>query len=163
MFERVLVANRGEIALRVIRACHEADIKAVAVYTDVDGDAPYVARADEAFPLGDPNLAESYLNIGKIVDVATKAEVDAVHPGYGLLSENGAFAEACEDAGVTFVGPPASAIRAMGDKAEARQLVGSQGVPVIPGSAGLVDDVDEALPIAADLEYPIIVKASAGG
>lgn len=163
MFDRVLVANRGEIALRVIRACHEVGIEALAVYSDVDKEAPFTAHADQSFPLGDPNLAESYLNIDKIVDIASKAEADAIHPGYGLLSENAAFAQACREAGLTFIGPPPSAIRAMGDKAEARELVASKGVPVIPGSPGLVREVDDASQIAEELGYPVIVKASAGG
>ncbi|MEE9173810.1 MAG: acetyl-CoA carboxylase biotin carboxylase subunit [Thermoplasmata archaeon] len=163
MFNRVLVANRGEIALRVIRACHEVGIEALAVYSDVDKEAPFTAHADQAFPLGDPNLAESYLNIDKIVDIASKAEADAIHPGYGLLSENAAFAQACGEAGLTFIGPPPSAIGAMGDKAEARELVAAKGVPVIPGSPGLVREVDDASQIAEELGYPVIVKPSAGG
>lgn len=163
MFNRVLVANRGEIALRVIRACHEVGIEALAVYSDVDKEAPFTAHADQAFPLGDPNLAESYLNIDKVVDIASKAEADAIHPGYGLLSENAAFAQACGEAGLTFIGPPPSAIGVMGDKAEARELVAAKGVPVIPGSPGLVREVDDASQIAEELGYPVIVKPSAGG
>lgn len=163
MFNRVLVANRGEIALRVMRACHELDIQTVAIYSEVDQDAPFVGYADEAFPLGDPELRQSYLNITKIVDIASRAEAEAIHPGYGLLSENAAFAQACGEADITFIGPPPTAIQAMGDKAQARELVASKGVPVTPGSPGLVKEVDEALAIAEDLAYPIIVKASAGG
>ncbi len=163
MFRRVLVANRGEIALRIIRACHDLGIEAVAVYSDADQGAPYVRAADQAVSLGEPTLAESYLNVQKILDAATGADAEAVHPGYGLLSENAAFAQACEQAGLVFVGPPAMAIRAMGEKAEARKLVAAKGVPVIPGSEGAVEDAEEAADVGQALGYPIILKASAGG
>jgi pyruvate carboxylase subunit A len=163
MFNRVLVANRGEIALRVMRACHELGIEVVAVYSEADREAPFVQYADEAFPLGDPVLSESYLNGEKIIDIALGAGVDAVHPGYGLLSENALFARSCAEAGLVFVGPPTSAIKAMGEKAEARKLVASKGVPVIPGSDDLVEGVDEAQEVAERLSYPVILKASAGG
>lgn len=163
MFNRVLVANRGEIALRVMRACHELGMEVLAVYSDADKSAPFVKYADEAYALGDPTLSESYLNIEKIVDIAAKARVEAIHPGYGLLSENPSFAEACQSAGIIFVGPPPGAIEAMGEKAEARKLVNSRGVPIIPGSDGLVDNQDEAEETAEKLGYPVILKASAGG
>lgn len=163
VFSRVLVANRGEIALRVMRTCRELGVTTVAVFSSVDRDAPFVAYADQAYPLGEPKLSESYLNIPKILDIAAKSGADAVHPGYGLLSENPSFAEACRAAGLGFVGPPPSAMRALGGKAASRKLVASVGVPVIPGSRGILRGVDEALATGEALGYPLVLKASAGG
>jgi len=163
MFNRVLIANRGEIALRIMRACRELNMEAIAVYSEADANAPFVNYANEAFLLGGAKVSESYLNISKIIDIAEKARVEAIHPGYGLLSENPLFAEACIESGITFVGPPAAAMRAMGGKAPSRELVSSLGVPVIPGSKGILHNVDEALDTAGHIGYPVIVKASAGG
>lgn len=163
MFNRVLVANRGEIAVRVMRACRELGIRTVAVYSEPDAGSPFVRYSDEAFPLGGAKLSESYLNIAKILDMAAKAGAEAIHPGYGLLSENPAFPEACKEAGIVFIGPTAAAMRAMGGKAHSRELVRSLGLPVIPGSEGIVQRVEDAVAIAEGLAYPVIVKASAGG
>ncbi|MFA5896158.1 MAG: acetyl-CoA carboxylase biotin carboxylase subunit [Thermoplasmata archaeon] len=163
MFNRVLVANRGEIALRVMRACRELGIETVAVYSEADASAPFVTYADEAFLLGPPKVSESYLKIPKILDVAAKAGAEAIHPGYGLLSENPVFAEACHEAGIAFVGPSPSAMRAMSGKAPSRDLVRSLGVPIIPGSEGILRSVEEAAEAANRLGYPVIMKASAGG
>ncbi len=163
MFHRVLVANRGEIALRVMRACRELGVHTVAVYSEPDSNSLFARYADEAFPLGAAKLSESYLNMRKILDLAAKANVEAIHPGYGLLSENPAFAEACKDAGIVFIGPPSAAMRAMGGKAPSRELVRSLGVPVTPGSDGIVPRADDAIRVAERVGYPVIVKASAGG
>src|SRR5437773_2743839 len=163
MFNRILVANRGEIAVRIMRACRELSVPTVAVYSDPDADAPFVRYAHESIPLGGEKLSETYLNIRKVVDAAVKAAADAIHPGYGLLSENPAFPEACKEAGIVFIGPPPAAMRAMGGKAPARELVRSLGVPVTPGSEGIVPRVEDGLPIAERIGYPVLVKATAGG
>jgi acetyl-CoA/propionyl-CoA carboxylase biotin carboxyl carrier protein len=163
MFEKVLVANRGEIAIRVMRALREMKIGSVAVYSEIDRDAPHVREADEAFLLGPASPAESYLNVEKILDTAQKAGAEAVHPGYGFLAENAPFAEACEKAKITFIGPPAKAIEAMGSKTEARQIMEKAGVPIVPGVTEPVETVKDAKPIAKDIGYPIAVKASGGG
>ncbi len=163
MFNRVLVANRGEIALRIMRACRELDVRTVAVFSEPDANAPFVRYADDALPLGGAKLSETYLDMRRIVDLAVKADAEAIHPGYGLLSENAAFPEACNEAGIVFVGPPAAAMRAMGGKAPSRELVRSLGLPVTPGSDGIVPRADDALAVAERLGYPVIVKASAGG
>jgi len=134
--KKILIANRGEIAVRVMRACRELGIATVAVYSDADRNALHVRTADEAYPIGPPPARESYLDIGKVLDVAKRSGADAIHPGYGFLSEKAEFAKACEEAGVIFIGPPASAIEAMGDKTRARQKVTSAGVPVVPGDNG---------------------------
>src|SRR3712207_4064908 len=134
MFSKILVANRGEIAIRIIRACEELGIPSVAVYSEADRDALHVRRADEAYLLGPAPASESYLNIEKILEVCREAGADAVHPGYGFLAENAPFAKALEDAGITFIGPPASAIDAMGSKTNARDLMKKAGVPIIPGT-----------------------------
>jgi acetyl-CoA carboxylase biotin carboxylase subunit len=159
---RVLVANRGEIAVRVIRACHQAGAEAVAVYSEADADALHVRLADDARLIGPPPAAKSYLDIEALIAAAKDAGADAVHPGYGFLSENAAFAEAVTAAGLTWVGPPAAAIAAMGDKARARVLAEQAGVPLVPGS-GLVPDLEEAVAAADRVGYPVLVKAAAGG
>jgi acetyl-CoA/propionyl-CoA/long-chain acyl-CoA carboxylase, biotin carboxylase, biotin carboxyl carrier protein len=164
MFEKVLVANRGEIAIRVIRTLEEMGIASVAVYSELDRDALHVARADEAYLLGGPTAAESYLNIEKILEVCRESGAEAVHPGYGFLAENARFAQACEDAGITFIGPPASAIEAMGSKTRARELMREAGVPIVPGTTEPVGGVEQARElIANEIGYPVAVKASGGG
>jgi acetyl-CoA carboxylase, biotin carboxylase subunit len=163
MLQKVLIANRGEIALRVIRACRELGIGTVAVFSEVDRRAPHVLAADEAVLLGPAPAAESYLRIDRIIEVALERGCDAVHPGYGFLAERAPFARAVEEAGLTFVGPPASAIDAMGDKTRARQAMIAADVPVVPGTAEALADVDEALEVAAEVGYPIMLKAAAGG
>src|SRR5690349_19842132 len=163
MFEKVLVANRGEIAVRVIRALEELGIASVAVYSELDRDALHVQRADEAYLLGGPTAAESYLKIDRILEVCREAGAQAVHPGYGFLAENAAFAKACEDAGITFIGPPAKAIEAMGSKTRARELMQAAGVPIVPGTTEPVADLKAAKPIAKKIGYPVAVKAAGGG
>src|SRR5881397_3005125 len=162
-FKRVLVANRGEIALRVIRACHEEGLEAVAVYSDADRLSPHVRAAHVAVPIGPPPAAESYLDIAKLIEAARTTECQAVHPGYGFLSERAPFAEAVTQAGLTFVGPPATAIRTMGDKTEARRRMQAAGVPIVPGSTRPVLDHEQARAEASRLGYPVLLKAAAGG
>jgi acetyl-CoA carboxylase biotin carboxylase subunit len=159
----VLVANRGEIARRIIRACRQVGVASVAVYSEADEQSPHVADADEALAIGPPPARQSYLSIDAIVDAARRTGADAVHPGYGFLSENWRFAQACRDAGLTFVGPPTEAIRLMGDKTEARRLMAAAGVPVLPGSDGPVSSVDDAQRIAASVGFPVLLKAAGGG
>jgi len=162
MFQKILIANRGEIALRIIRACQERGIQTVAVYSDADRSALHVRYADEAYHIGPPPASESYLRGDKIIEVAKKSGADAIHPGYGFLAENAAFAAACRDAGIVFIGPTPEAIAAMGDKVTARETVAKAGVPLIPGTpAGLSDDELQAA--AEEIGYPVLVKASAGG
>jgi acetyl-CoA carboxylase biotin carboxylase subunit len=163
MFKKILIANRGEIAVRVLRACHEMGIAAVMVYSDVDRAALHVRKADEAYPLGAAAAAESYLNIGKILDVARRSGADAIHPGYGFLSENAKFAQACRDAGVKFIGPTAAAMDAMGSKTRARQAMEKAGVPFVPGTSRGVESFPEAEQVAARIGYPVMLKAAAGG
>jgi acetyl-CoA/propionyl-CoA carboxylase biotin carboxyl carrier protein len=164
MFEKVLVANRGEIAVRVIRALREMGIGSVAVYSELDREALHVQRADEAYLLGGPTAAESYLNLERILKVCRESGAEAVHPGYGFLAENAPFAKACEDAGITFIGPPASAIEAMGSKTRARELMQAAGVPIVPGTTDPVATVDDARSIIdSDIGYPVAVKAAGGG
>ena len=160
---RVLVANRGEIALRIIRACHEEGLEAVAVYSEADRLAPHVRAANSAVLLGAAPAAESYLNIPKLIAAARDSGCQAVHPGYGFLSERAAFADACTQADLVFVGPPAAAIRAMGDKTEARRRMQAAGVPVVPGTAAALRDANDARREAQRLGYPVLLKAAAGG
>ncbi len=160
---RVLIANRGEIALRIIRACHEEELEAVAVYSAADRTSPHVRAADYAVPIGPPRAAESYLAIDKLLAAAEATGADAVHPGYGFLAERAAFAEAVQAAGLVFVGPPAGAIRAMGDKTEARRRMMAAGVPVVPGGSAPVRDAAAAVALARELGFPVMVKAAAGG
>ncbi len=162
-FDKVLVANRGEIALRVLRTCHEQGLNTVAVYSTPDRSAPHVRRADEAYHIGPAEAAQSYLDPEAILEAARRSGADAIHPGYGFLSENAAFAEACAEAGVHFVGPPAAAIRAMGDKTAARQLMKEAGVPMAPGTTDAVASTEEGEEIAEDIGYPVLIKAAAGG
>ena len=161
--KKVLVANRGEIALRVIRACHDLGIAAVAVYSEADRRSLHVRLADEAYLLGPAPSKESYLRADKIIEVARQAGVDAVHPGYGFLSERASFAQACQDAGLIFVGPPPSAIEAMGDKVRAKQIARAAGVPLVPGIDQELASWQEAAKLGQEIGYPILIKASAGG
>jgi len=160
---KVLVANRGEIAVRVIRACREQGIASVAVFSDADREALHVLMADEAYPIGPPPPAESYLAIDKLVRVAKASGADAVHPGYGFLAENAAFAEACGAAGLVFVGPPPAAIRALGDKPAARRIARTLGVPTVPGTFEPVSDADAMRAAAREIGFPLMVKAAMGG
>src|SRR6195952_3786910 len=164
MFSKVLVANRGEIAIRVMRTLEEMGIASVAVYSELDREALHVQRADEAYLLGGPTAAESYLKIEKILEVCRESGAEAVHPGYGFLAENAPFAKACEEAGITFIGPPASAIEAMGSKTRARELMKAAGVPIVPGTTDPVATVDDARRIIAEeIGFPVAVKAAGGG
>ncbi|HVN18198.1 MAG TPA: acetyl-CoA carboxylase biotin carboxylase subunit [Dongiaceae bacterium] len=163
MFKKILIANRGEIAVRVIRACHELGIAAVAVYSEVDRASLHVRKADEAYPIGPPAATESYLNIQKILDVAVRSGADAVHPGYGFLSENPKFARACAEAGIQFIGPTAAAMDAMGSKTRARQAMEAAGLPVVPGTSRGLDSFEQAAEVAARIGYPVMLKAAAGG
>jgi acetyl-CoA/propionyl-CoA carboxylase biotin carboxyl carrier protein len=164
MFSKVLVANRGEIAVRIIRALDELGVASVAVYSELDRDAPHVKRAGESYNLGDGPAAENYLSVEKILDAARRGGAEAIHPGYGFLAENAPFAQACEDAGIVFIGPPASAIEAMGSKTRARELMQAAGVPIVPGTTQPVATVADALRIAkADIGFPVAVKAAGGG
>src|SRR6476659_9796484 len=150
MFKKVLVANRGEIAIRVFRALDEMGIASVAVYSELDRDALHVTRADEAYLIGGPTAAESYLKVDKIIEVCKESGAEAVHPGYGFLAENAGFAKALEENGITFIGPPASAIEAMGSKTRARELMKKAGVPIVPGTTEPVETLEEAKKIAGD-------------
>ncbi len=163
MFTKVLVANRGEIAVRVMRALDELGVPSVAVYSEADRESQHVRRAAEAYLLGPGPAAESYLNVDKLMEVIEASGADAVHPGYGFLAENAAFAKRLEDAGITFIGPPASAIEAMGSKTKARELMKGAGVPIVPGTTEAVETVEDARPIAEEIGYPIAVKAAGGG
>jgi len=163
MFSRILIANRGEIALRIIRACHELGIEAVAVYSEADRDAPYLRLADESVCIGPADCAESYLNIPRIISAAEITDVEAIHPGYGFLAENVEFAQICRDCGITFIGPPVEAMQLLGNKVQARNLARKVKVPVVEGSEGTIEDESEALKLANKLGYPVIIKAAAGG
>jgi acetyl-CoA carboxylase, biotin carboxylase subunit len=163
MFKKILIANRGEIALRIIRACKEMDIKTVAVYSQADRESLHVREADEAFCIGPAQSAKSYLHIPNIISAAEVAGVDAIHPGYGFLAENAYFAEICESCNIKFIGPEARAIETMGDKATARKTMIEAGVPVVPGSEGVISDPQEAIEVAKQIGFPVMIKASAGG
>jgi acetyl-CoA carboxylase biotin carboxylase subunit len=163
MFRKVLIANRGEIALRIISACRELGIRTVAVYSEADRNALHVRFADEAICIGPPRLAESYLNVPAVISAAEIADVDAIHPGYGLLSENANFAEVCRASNIKFIGPPPEVTRLMGEKDKARQAMKRAKVPILPGSDGVVATPEEALGWAKKVGYPVILKAKAGG
>ncbi len=163
MVEKVLIANRGEIALRIVRSCRELGIATVAVFSTVDKKALHVQLADEAVCVGDSLSNKSYLNIPNILAAATSRGVDAIHPGYGFLAENDKFAEMCNDHGIVFIGPSPKAIRSMGDKSTAKETMEAVGVPTVPGSQGLLSNVDEAYKLADEIGYPVIIKATAGG
>jgi acetyl-CoA carboxylase biotin carboxylase subunit len=163
LFKKLLIANRGEIAVRIIRACHELGIKTVAVYSEVDRDALHVRLADEAICIGPASISQSYLNIPAIISAAEITDAEAIHPGYGFLAENPHFAEACITSGITFIGPTPENIRLGGDKAKARQTMKRKGIPVVPGSDGPVQDEEEAIKIIKKIGVPVIIKASAGG
>ncbi len=163
MFQRILVANRGEIALRVIRACKELGVEVVAVYSEADRGAPYLALADEAICIGSAPANQSYLNIPQIISAAELADVQAIHPGYGFLSENAGFAEKVRDCKIEFIGPPHEAMHLLGNKDQARKLAKKAGVPIVPGSDGLIASEEEALRFAASVGFPVLIKAAAGG
>lgn len=163
MFNKILIANRGEIAVRVIRTCRELGIKTVAVYSEADRESLHVKLADETVCIGGPQPAQSYLNIPNIISAALTKEAEAIHPGYGFLAENAYFAKACAEQGLKFIGPTENAILTMGAKATARTLMAEAGVPVVPGSSGLINDEQELEHSAAEIGYPVMIKASAGG
>ncbi len=163
MFRKILVANRGEIALRIIRACRELGIEAVAVHSEADEDSLHVRLADEAVCIGPNPPGESYLNYNRILSAAEITDAEAIHPGYGFLAENAEFAEMCETCGIRWIGPTAETISSMGNKSLAKQLMADAGVPVIPGTSGAVTDDKAALSEAETLGYPVIIKASSGG
>jgi acetyl-CoA carboxylase, biotin carboxylase subunit len=163
MFAKILIANRGEIAVRVIRTCKKLGIQTVAVYSEADADSLHVKLADEAYLIGKPRVSESYLNIEKIIEVAKATKAEAIHPGYGLLSENPQFARRCEEEGIVFIGPKADVIAKMGSKIESRKTMAEAGVPIVPGISFPLKDVDEAAKTAEEIGYPIMLKASAGG
>ncbi len=163
MFRKVLVANRGEIALRVINACRELGVRTVAVYSEADRNSLHVKFADEAICIGPPRAADSYLNVPAVISAAEIADVDAIHPGYGLLSENANFAEVCRASNIKFIGPPPEVTRLMGEKEKARPAMKAAGVPILPGSDGVIDSEEDALDWAAKIGYPVILKAKAGG
>lgn len=163
MFKKVLVANRGEIAVRIIRACRELGISTIAIYSEADKDALHVTLADEAYCVGPAMSRDSYLNMTNIMSAATLLGADAIHPGYGFLAENASFAELCASCNITFIGPSPEAILKMGDKTTARETMKESGVPVVPGTEGVIEDLDEALTTAKQIGFPVIVKATAGG
>jgi acetyl-CoA carboxylase biotin carboxylase subunit len=163
MFSKILIANRGEIALRIIRACREMGIQVVCVYSTADKDAAYLKLADQAICIGDAPPAESYLNIPRIISAAEITDVQAIHPGYGFLAENDHFAEVCRSCKIEFIGPPVKAMAAVGDKVECKKLAKRAKVPTVPGSDGAVEDEKTALKVARDIGYPVIIKAAAGG
>jgi len=163
MFSRILIANRGEIALRIIRACREMGIDSVVVYSTADKDAPYLQLADEAVCIGPGPAKESYLNIARIIAAAEVANVDAIHPGYGFLSERAEFAQVCRDCKIEFIGPTPEAMAKLGDKVACKNAAREAGVPIFPGSPGAIEEEDEAIKVAAKIGYPVIIKAAAGG
>src|SRR3984885_14211099 len=162
MIQKVLIANRGEIALRVIRACREMGILTVAVYSQADAESLHVKLADEAYCIGPPQSARSYLHIPALISTAVVTGADAIHPGYGFLSENSNFAQICADHRIKFIGPSVTAIESMGDKASARETMRAAKVPVVPGTEGLVNDEAEAFKVAKEIGFPVIIKATAG-
>lgn len=163
MFKKILIANRGEIALRIIRACKEMGIRSVAVYSEADAESLHVEAADEAICIGPASATASYLKVANIISAAEVTDVDAIHPGYGFLAENAHFAEICKECNITFIGPDPELIRNMGDKAIARDTMKAAGVPITPGSDGILKDKDEALALAREMGYPVLIKAVAGG
>ncbi len=163
MFSKILIANRGEIAVRIIRACRELGVRTVAVYSQADADALHVQLADEAVCIGPPPATQSYLKVAALISAAEITGAEAIHPGYGFLAENAHFAEVCEQCTIRFIGPSSSSIQAMGDKAAARRLAAAQGVPILPGSQHPVHELEEARRIAREIGYPLIIKASGGG
>ncbi len=163
MFKKILIANRGEIAVRIIRACKELDIKTVAVYSEADENALYTLIADECYCIGPPQASKSYLNIDMILHVAEKTGAEAIHPGYGFLSENTKFVKACNEKGIVFIGPSPEAMDAMGSKINAKKIMKEAGVPVLPGREDPIEDVSEVIEVAKEIGYPVIIKASAGG
>ena len=163
MFKKILIANRGEIAVRIIRACREMGIHAVTVYSTADKHSLHAQIADESVCIGPPATKDSYLDTSAIIEAAKMTGADAIHPGFGFLSENATFAQLCADNDITFIGPSPRAIRALGDKAAAKRTMKNAGVPVIPGSDGTIDSIDEAKALAASIGYPVMIKASAGG
>lgn len=163
MLDKILIANRGEIAVRIIRACREMNIRTVAVFSEADRDSLHVRMADESLCIGPPPPGRSYLNIANIISAAMVTGADAIHPGYGFLAENDRFAELCAANGIVFIGPPADAMRLMGNKVQARETMQAAGVPVVPGSQGLIADAAQALRVAEEIGYPVLIKASYGG
>src|SRR5215831_7907745 len=163
MFKKILIANRGEIALRILAACKELGIRTVAIYSEADRNSLHVRFADEAVCIGPSRSSESYLNIPQVISAAEIANVDAIHPGYGFLSENANFAEVCQASHITFIGPTPEVIRMMGEKDRARAEAAAGGLPIIPGSPGVVPDEDAAKSIAAEIGYPVMIKAAEGG
>jgi acetyl-CoA carboxylase biotin carboxylase subunit len=163
VFKRILIANRGEIAVRITRACRELDIETVAVYSEADRESLHVKYADHAYPIGPAPSAQSYLAIDRIIGVAKKSRAEAIHPGYGFLAENAGFAQRCKDEGIVFIGPSPEVIGQMGDKVKARQIMKAAGVPVVPGSDGILNSEEEVLKTAEAVGYPFMLKAVAGG
>jgi len=163
MFSKILIANRGEIALRIIRACREMGVQTVAVFSEADRESLHVRFADEAVCIGPAKSADSYLNVPAIISAAEVTDVDAIHPGYGFLAENAHFAEICDSCNIHFIGPTPETIRLMGDKVQARETMRKIGVPLTPGGKGVVQDQEEALQVAKEIKYPVIIKAAAGG
>jgi acetyl-CoA carboxylase biotin carboxylase subunit len=163
MFKRILIANRGEIALRVIRACRELGVETVAIYSEADRGAPYLELADEAICVGTAKAADSYLRIDRVISAAEIGNVQAIHPGYGFLSENSHFAEVCRSCDIGFIGPTPEAMQRVGDKNSARALAREAGVPTVPGSDGLIANEQEAVRIAKEIGFPVLLKAAAGG
>ncbi len=163
MLSRVLIANRGEIALRIVRACRELGIEVVAVYSEADRGTPYLDLADDSICIGPADCSQSYLNISRIISAAEISDIDAIHPGYGFLAENIEFAQICQDCGITFIGPSTEAMRLLGDKVQAREMALRAKVPVVPGSEGEITSEDKAITLANKIGYPVIVKAAAGG
>ncbi|EST55898.1 acetyl-CoA carboxylase biotin carboxylase subunit [Brevibacillus panacihumi W25] len=163
MFTKVLIANRGEIAVRIIRACRELGLATVAVYSETDREALHVQLADEAYCIGPTASKVSYLNMSRIISIALLTKADAIHPGYGFLAENASFAQLCRDCSIAFIGPEAESIQKMGDKSVAKSTMRAANVPLVPGTEGLIEDIEEALQVAKSIGYPVIVKATAGG